>query len=72
METNYAFDVVVNYYCDTGFSLVGNSLRTCTGDGSSTAGAFDGGAPTCEPIIISAILLLYILNSSPTPPTHQP
>ncbi len=47
-NNNYAFDVVVNYYCDTVFSLVGNSSRTCSGDGSSTAGAFDEGAPTCE------------------------
>ncbi len=36
------------YGCDTGFSLVGNITRTCTGDGSSTTGAFDGEAPTCE------------------------
>ena len=44
----YAFDVVATYSCDTGFYLVGNSLRTCTGDGSSTTGAFDGEAPFCE------------------------
>ncbi len=69
-NSNYAFDVVANYYCDTGFSLVGNSSRTCSGDGSSTAGAFDGGAPTCERKC--NLLLLDILNSPPTPPTHQP
>ena len=47
-NSNYAFDVVANYNCDNGFSLVGNSSRTCTGLGSSTAGAFDGAAPSCE------------------------
>ena len=47
-NSNFAFDVVANYSCDNGFSLIGNSSRTCTGDGSSTTGAFDGAAPTCE------------------------
>ncbi len=45
---NYAFDVVATYNCDTGFSLVDHSLRTCTGDGSSITGAFDGLVPICE------------------------
>ncbi len=44
----FSFNVVVTYTCDTGFSLVGGSTRTCTGDGSSTTGAFNGVAPTCE------------------------
>ncbi len=43
-----AFSVVANHSCDDGFALVGNSNRTCTGDGSSTIGAFNGVAPTCE------------------------
>ncbi len=47
-NNNYAFDVVATYNCDTGFSLVGNSSRTCSGDGSSTTGAFDGSASTCQ------------------------
>ena len=32
--------------CDTGFVLAGK--RTCTGDGSSTTGVFDGVAAICE------------------------
>ncbi len=44
----YAFDVVATYSCSTGFALVGNNTRKCTGDGSSITGAFDGAAPTCE------------------------
>ncbi len=49
----YALDVVATYYCDTGFSLVGNNSTTCTGNGSSITGAFDGLVPICEGIIIS-------------------
>ncbi len=47
-NSNYAFDVVANYSCYNGFSLVGNNKRRCTGDGSSITGSFDGVAPTCE------------------------
>ncbi len=47
---NYAFDVVAIYYCETGFSLVGNNSNTCTGNGSSITGAFDGLLPICEGI----------------------
>ena len=43
-----AFGVMAAYSCDTGFSLVGNNTRTCTGDGSSTTGVLDGEAPTCD------------------------
>ena len=46
-NNTYAFDAVANYSCDTGFSLVGSNTRTCTGDGSSTIGAYDGEPPTC-------------------------
>ncbi len=45
---NYAFDVLATYYCDTGFSLVGNNSTTCTGNGSSITGAFDGVLPICK------------------------
>ncbi len=45
---SYPFNSVATYSCDTGFSLVGNSNRTCIGDGSSVIGAFNGVAPTCQ------------------------
>ncbi len=45
---SYSLNAVAIYTCNTGFSLVGISNRTCTGDGSSTTGAFNGVAPTCE------------------------
>ena len=41
---NYAFNAMANHSCDTGFVLVGNNTRTCTGDDSSTTGVFDGEA----------------------------
>ncbi len=51
----YPFNVVATYSCNTGFSLVGGSDRTCTGDGSSTTGAFNGMAPICEGMIFYTI-----------------
>ncbi len=45
---DWEFGTEAVYSCNTGFSLIGNSNRTCTGDGSSTTGSFNGVAPTCE------------------------
>ncbi len=45
---NYVFNAMANHSCETGFVLVGNNTRTCTGDGSSTTGVFDGVAAICE------------------------
>ncbi len=45
---NYALYIMANHSCDTGFVVVGNNTRTCTGDGSSTTGVFDGEAVVCE------------------------
>ncbi len=47
-NSSYSFNVVAMYSCNAGFSLVGRETLSCTGDGSSTTGAFDGVAPTCE------------------------
>ncbi len=47
-SNSYTFNVMATYSCDTGFSLLGDNTRTCTGDGSSIIGAFDGEVPTCE------------------------
>ncbi len=41
------YESVATYSCNNGFSVVGGNTRTCTGDGSSTTGAFTGVAPTC-------------------------
>ncbi len=48
-DSSYSFNVTATYNCNTGFSLVGgNNTRTCTGNGSSTTGAFNGVSPICE------------------------
>ena len=47
-NNSYDFNVMATYNCDTGFSLVGDQTRTCTGDGNSTTGAFNEVPPTCE------------------------
>ncbi len=47
---------MANHSCDTGFVLVGNNTRTCTGDGSSTTGVFDGEAAICERVKLNRIL----------------
>ncbi len=41
-NSTYIFAVVATYSCDTWFYLVRNDSRTCTGDGSSIIGTFDG------------------------------
>ena len=46
-NSTFAFNTVATYNCDTGFSLVGDQTRMCTGDGNSTAGVFAGSTPTC-------------------------
>ena len=42
------FGTMATYTCVIGFALIGNDIRTCTGDGSRTTGAFSGIDPTCE------------------------
>ena len=44
----FDFGTTATHSCNMGFSLVGGSLRTCGGDGSSINGVFDEVAPTCE------------------------
>ncbi len=47
-NNSYAFNVMATYSCNSGFALVGNKTRNCSGDGSSTTGDFDRLAPTCK------------------------
>ncbi len=49
-DGNLKFETQATYGCDTGFYLVGINTKTCTGDGSSITGAFDGLVPICEGI----------------------
>ncbi len=43
---NYVFKAT--YSCNSGFALMGNQTRNCSGDGNSTTGYYDGMAPTCK------------------------
>ena len=47
-NSTYAFNTVATYNCDTGFSLIGDQTRMCTGDGSRTTGAFNRMTSICE------------------------
>lgn len=44
------FDVgtTATHACEEGFSLVGDAIRVCTGDGSSVVGEWNGTAPECS------------------------
>ena len=50
-NNSYPFNVTATYSCNSGFTLVGNKIRNCFGDGSSTIGSFDGLAPACKGIL---------------------
>ncbi len=57
---NYAFNTMANHNCDTGFVLVGSNTRTCTVDGSSTTGVFDGEAAFCERELMQNITITLV------------
>ncbi len=61
---NYAFNAMANHSCDTGFVLVGNNTRTCTGDGSSATAAFNGDseAAICERELMQNITVNITVN----------
>ena len=45
----FEFETTATYSCNPGFGLsVGDSTRTCGGDGSSPTGTWSGGSLTCE------------------------
>ena len=61
---NFTFNVTATYSCDTGFALVDNSSRICTGDGMSVHGSFNGTAPTCDRECTLHTLNLQLLTLS--------
>ncbi len=58
---SYAFNVVATYSCNTGFVLMGDAVRICTGDGSNTTGTFNVMASSGEWVVIVFQLTTYIL-----------
>ena len=44
----YDYGTTATYQCDSGYELTGgDTVRTCTGDGSSAEGQWNGTAPAC-------------------------
>ena len=44
----YDYGTTATYQCDPGYELTGgDTVRTCTGDGSSPEGHWNGTAPVC-------------------------
>ena len=41
------FGTVATFTCNTGCNLIGDSARTCGGDGSSQSGVWSGSSPVC-------------------------
>ena len=42
------FGTVANQSCDEGYFLLGDSVRTCEGSGSTVEGEWSGTAPVCS------------------------
>ena len=50
---SYDYETIVRYQCNLGHVLTnGNRARTCSGDGSSPSGQWDGTAPQCPRMFI--------------------
>ena len=49
------FRQTVNYSCNTGYNLVGNSTRTC-----NATGQWSGSEPACERMLLKHSLTLFI------------
>ncbi len=44
----FSYETTATYRCDPGYNITrGNNVRTCTGDGSTPSGQWNGAAPQC-------------------------
>ena len=48
MTAPYDFGTTATHSCNSGYSLVGDEIRTCGGDGSSVTGEWNLSEPSCE------------------------
>ena len=58
----YDYGTTASYQCDSGYELTGgDTVRTCTGDGSSPVGQWNGAIPACtgKQIFIDTKLNLF-------------
>ena len=59
------FGTRATYSCNMGYSLMGEEVRTCRGNGSSVTGEWDGVNPTCLGkhsiwfVVVVYLILLY-------------
>ena len=52
VEGQYDYGTTATYQCDSGYELTGgDTVRTCTGDGSSPEGQWNGTAPHCTGMV---------------------
>ena len=48
-DLTYEYGTIATYQCDSGYELTGgDTVRTCTGDGSNPVGQWNGNAPFCS------------------------
>ena len=66
VEDQYGHGATATYQCDSGYELTGgDTVRTCTGDGSSPVGQWNGTASVCKgkqmiSVCICCTLMLHI------------
>ncbi len=80
----FSYETTATYRCDPGYDITGgNNERTCTGDGSTPSGQWNGAAPQCPRMFYYMVfdhMILYttavdcgtppsITNGSPGIPT---
>ncbi|XP_064387965.1 uncharacterized protein LOC135336171 isoform X3 [Halichondria panicea] len=66
----FTFDTVAAHSCNEGYYLVGRSIRTCVGDGSTILGQWSGVPPMCTEIVCSELprpssgIILYATDTT--------
>ena len=63
----YDYETTATYQCDSGYELTGgDTVRTCTDDGSSPVGRWNGTAPICSGITRTRSIIpcsvLYLIH----------
>ncbi len=63
----YDYETIATYQCNHGHVLTnGDSVNTCTGDGRSTVGEWDGAAPQCPRMSYVLIFISHDYVYTPT------
>lgn len=69
----FMFGTTATYSCNSGFALVGNTVRSCGGNDTVTVGSWSGSDPTCQGKFTMVLLCLTseALNSSSMSQSHD-